>query len=182
MTRGILVALAFLAGAAAASGQTIKEREVVGSGGYIQARSGLTELSGTIGQPVIGIVSTTQNRLSQGFWLPIALSTTSVDDGGHAIGNADVSNYPNPFTTSTTFRFQTPYEGPVTIRVYDMVGNLVRTLTGEFNLAGAQEMTWDGRDEQGGPLSSGSYIYEVQGMSALDGRPMQRVQRLQIVR
>ncbi len=184
MIRRIPVVTAlFLVGIAAATAQTQLPWYVVGSGGQIGAVSGQRLLSGTIGQVVIGTVSTTGgSRLSQGFWLPLSDTTVSVNENPADYSLAtDVRNYPNPFSAATTIRFDNPVEGTVIVRVFDLTGNLVRTLTAELSLAGGQEILFDGQTDSGAPLGSGTYLYEVRG-TGLDGRPLLRVQRMTIVR
>lgn len=185
MTRGFLLAVLVMAATVyTASAQDRLARQVIGSGGIIGAPAGGRVLSGTVGQVVIGIVNNTAapgDRLSQGFWLPL-LEAVSVDEGDPSSSTQTVSNFPNPFQSSTTIRFDAPLEGDVTVRVFDMVGNLVRSMTGQVALTGAQELLFDGLDTQGNPLASGGYIYEVTGTSALTGKAFNGVGRMQIVR
>jgi hypothetical protein len=184
MNRRILVGLAtLLVTGTVLSAQTRLPWYVVGSGGNVGAVSGQRALSGTIGQAIIGIVATTNgSRLSQGFWLPLNDTLVGVDEGteNYSLAN-DVQNYPNPFSSITNIRFTNPIEGSVTVNVYDLTGNLVRTLRAELSLAGGQEIVFDGLTENGAPLGSGTYIYEVRG-TGLDGRPFLRVQRMTILR
>lgn len=155
--------------------------QVLGSGGAIASVSGQVLLSGTIGQPIIGIGVQGQSRISQGFWLPI-VDPTSVDEDRVNERSLGVSNFPNPFTNGTTIRITAPIEGALTIRVFDLVGNLVRTLDAVVSMTGGQDVYFDGLDNMGQPLGSGAYMYEVSGRSAVDGQPVYRIQRMQIVR
>mgnify|MGYP001217342941 CR=1 FL=1 len=173
----------FCIAATAALAQTQLPWSVVGSGGGIGAQAGQRLLSGTIGQPLIGIVAVTNgSKLSQGFWLPIpdTLVSVSESDGGTQLA-ADVTNYPNPFSSTTTIRFSTPLEGAIQVNVYDLAGNRVRSIRTELSLAGGQEIVFDGLTDNGAPLGSGTYLYEVTGIG-LDGQPFRKIQRLTIVR
>jgi hypothetical protein len=67
-------------------------------------------------------------------------------------------NHPNPFNPATVIRYAVPTQSYVTIRVYDVLGRLVRTLVSQSLKAGFHSVTWDGRDENGHPLSSGVYL------------------------
>lgn len=184
MNRHVLVTISvLLIACSGAVAQTQRPWYVLGSGGHIGAISGGRVLSGTIGQTVIGIVSTTDgSRLSQGFWLPLADTTVSVDESSDPTSLAsDVVNYPNPFSSSTTIRFLSPIEGTVTVRVFNINGELVRTIQTELSLAGNQEVLFDGLSASGSPLGSGTYLYEVSG-TALDGNHFRRIQRMTIIR
>ena len=71
-----------------------------------------------------------------------------------------VGNYPNPFQSSTRIQLdvQQIEATAVTIRIYDTAGRLIRTLEAPINGPGLLEIDWDGRNEAGIPVSSGSYI------------------------
>ena len=70
-------------------------------------------------------------------------------------------NYPNPFNPETQIRFDLPTAGPVQLRIYDMLGRVVRTLVNQRLQAGVHVMRWDGRDQNGRPVASGIYFYEL---------------------
>lgn len=68
-------------------------------------------------------------------------------------------NYPNPFNPSTTIRFGLPRAGDVTLLIYNLRGQLVRTLVSESYAAGYHNVVWDGKDESGLTLASGMYVF-----------------------
>ncbi len=73
-------------------------------------------------------------------------------------------NYPNPFNPSTTIEFEIlEAAGPadVTISIYNLMGQKVRTLVDAKMNSGSYTITWDGRDELGGIAPSGIYFYEL---------------------
>lgn len=181
--RGLATTFILLSAMYTASAQTQRPWYVLGSGGTVGAVSGQRVLSGTVGQTVIGWGSVTSgSKLSQGFWLPLADTALSVDESSNGSSlAADVVNFPNPFSSSTTIRFLSPIEGSVTVRVFDVTGNLVRTLQTELSLTGSQEIMFDGLSDIGAPLGSGTYLYEVSG-TGLDGSHFRRIQRLTIIR
>ncbi len=67
-------------------------------------------------------------------------------------------NIPNPFNPATSIRYTIPLESIVTIRIYSLSGELVRTLVNRTEPAGVREVTWDGRNDSGAPVSSGIYF------------------------
>jgi flagellar hook assembly protein FlgD len=156
---------------------------VIGSGGTISAQGSQRVLSATVGQAIIGRSAITSgNSISQGFWLPLN-TTTNIDDEATTGGEGSVvSNYPNPFSSSTTIRFQTPIEGPVTVRIFNLVGNLVRTISAELSAAGQQDILFDGRSDDGSPLAAGTYLYDVSLKSSITQDATRTVQRMSIVR
>ncbi len=70
-------------------------------------------------------------------------------------------NYPNPFNPSTSVKFQVPKTSDVTIKVYDMLGQEVRTMFSGEVLRGNYTVEWDGLNDAGQQMSSGSYIYRM---------------------
>jgi len=68
-------------------------------------------------------------------------------------------NAPNPFNPTTTIAFDMPRDGHVDLKVYAVDGRFVRTLVNETRTAGSHRITWDGRDDQGHAMPSGTYFY-----------------------
>ncbi len=74
---------------------------------------------------------------------------------------AVLPNEPNPFNPLTRIRYVAPREGHLSLRVYDLRGQLVRVLVDGPVAAGPGEAAWDGADDRGGAVSSGVYFYET---------------------
>lgn len=68
-------------------------------------------------------------------------------------------NYPNPFNPSTTIEFQLPEAAHVSLVIYNMLGQKVRSLVNQRMEPGYYRRVWDGRDDRGIRVSSGVYIY-----------------------
>jgi hypothetical protein len=82
-------------------------------------------------------------------------------------------NHPNPFNPSTTIRFTAPTRGEVGVRVYNLKGQLVRTLFDQVVEGGvATSVKWDGKDELGTAVSSGVYLYQVKGSGFSETKKM----------
>jgi len=70
-------------------------------------------------------------------------------------------NYPNPFNPQTTIAFTLKDRGGVSLKVYSVNGELVRTLVNENRAANSYKVTWDGRNDAGSTVSSGVYFYKL---------------------
>jgi len=70
-------------------------------------------------------------------------------------------NYPNPFNNETLIKFNLRKSAEVTLVVYNILGQKVRTLLKGRLDAGPQSVSWDGKDEKGNDLSSGIYFYQL---------------------
>ena len=70
-------------------------------------------------------------------------------------------NFPNPFNPSTEIRFDLPNESIVTLAVYNLIGQKVKTLNSENLLPGYHSILWDGKDDMGNQVSSGMYFYSI---------------------
>jgi hypothetical protein len=71
-------------------------------------------------------------------------------------------NYPNPFNPVTTISFVLPSSGHVSLAVYNADGALVRTLVDETLSQGQKTYSWNGRDDNDNPVSSGVYFCRIQ--------------------
>jgi hypothetical protein len=70
-------------------------------------------------------------------------------------------NHPNPFNPSTTFSFDLHHAGHAELVVLDARGRHVRTLVDRVCPGGTTSITWDGTDDRGRPLPSGTYLYRL---------------------
>ena len=70
-------------------------------------------------------------------------------------------NFPNPFNPSTNLVVDVPKVSDVTVKIYNMLGQQVRTLFAGQMQPGSQTMTWDGKNEVGKTVASGTYIYRM---------------------
>ncbi|MFN2456644.1 MAG: type IX secretion system sortase PorU [Chitinophagaceae bacterium] len=97
-----------------------------------------------------------------------------------------VLNYPNPFTTTTTFWFE--HNKPaadlqVKVEIFTVTGKLVKTLRQTINNKGnrSSDVVWDGRDEYGDKVGRGIYLYRL-GVHGADGKKAEKLERLVIIR
>jgi len=81
-------------------------------------------------------------------------------------------NYPNPFNPSTTIRYALAAPTSVRLKVYNSLGQHIKTLVDASQAAGAQEVIWDGTDHANQPASAGTYIYELATEHSTLQRPM----------
>jgi hypothetical protein len=76
-------------------------------------------------------------------------------------------NYPNPFNPGTRIQYTLKKRGHVTLHIYNVLGEKVKTLLDRDQPAGFYQMDWNGKDDNGKDISSGLYFYklEVSGFS-----------------
>ncbi|MEJ2636250.1 MAG: M6 family metalloprotease domain-containing protein [Calditrichia bacterium] len=79
-----------------------------------------------------------------------------------ASGFGIIGNYPNPFNPATTIRFMLENNSGVTLNIYNVAGQKVRTLPAGNLSAGLNEVKWDGRSDDNQALGSGFYIAVLQ--------------------
>ena len=72
------------------------------------------------------------------------------------------NNYPNPFNPATTIKYALPQAADVELTVYNVVGQVVRTLVAEHQSAGRYVVEWDATNDNGHSLSSGMYFYRLE--------------------
>ncbi len=71
-------------------------------------------------------------------------------------------NFPNPFNPDTTIKYDLAESADVTLQIYNVLGQVVRTLVvSEAQNAGRYQIRWNGMDDRGVPVSSGIYFYQI---------------------
>jgi hypothetical protein len=96
------------------------------------------------------------------------MRTTSVEQSGSGIPTefALDQNYPNPFNPATTIHFAVPKGGPVSLKVYDLLGREVATLVSQELGAGYFTVRWQAE------VASGTYVYRLQAGEFVESKKM----------
>ena len=83
-------------------------------------------------------------------------------------------NVPNPFNPTTRIAFELPRSADVELQVFNVAGRRVRTLLDDHKSAGIHEVVWDGLDDRGVAMPSGTYFYRIR----VDGNRLTRKMQL----
>lgn len=75
------------------------------------------------------------------------------------------NNYPNPFSTTTTFNFFLKRSSPIEFIIYDLYGKKVKIFQRQFMKSGLQQFVWDGTDIQNKKVAPGVYTYQLKSNS-----------------
>jgi hypothetical protein len=103
----------------------------------------------------------------------ITTSIVSVEDAQALPSSFGISqNYPNPFNPTTSIEFAIPEASQVSLEIYNLLGQRVRTLVHGYVPAGYLSTQWDGLDQNGNELSSGTYIYRLETVEASFSKKM----------
>jgi hypothetical protein len=70
-------------------------------------------------------------------------------------------NYPNPFNPITRIAYGLPEQSQVTLRIYGVLGQEIKTMVDEDQGAGYHEVVWDGKNSDGAQVSSGVYFFKL---------------------
>ena len=81
-------------------------------------------------------------------------------------------NYPNPFNPFTIIDYSIGKRGMVTLKIFNSLGQKVRTLVASMQEVGMKSVTWNGLDDTGTPVSSGLYFYRLQFNNKVLSRKM----------
>jgi hypothetical protein len=81
-------------------------------------------------------------------------------------------NYPNPFNPSTTIKFNLARNDKVTLKIFNMLGQEVRTLVNEELNAGERSVEWNGKDNNGQAAASGTYFVKLETSAGTDSKKM----------
>jgi hypothetical protein len=107
------------------------------------------------------------------------LEFAGLDDGTTGVPESELDTsgaritlfgaYPNPARGGTSVSFHLGESAPVTLRVYDVSGRLVREITSEALPPGDHEVAWDGLNSSGRKAASGVYVYKLSSESEVTG-------------
>ena len=116
----------------------------------------------TFAPPIIRqAISTSLKALAESQMSTNGDDTSVGEQESRAESFALLANYPNPFNAETTIGFRLGAETDLSLHIFDAAGRFVRRITaGRFG-TGNFELTWDGRDDGGNPVSSGVYFYRL---------------------
>ncbi|MBD3287774.1 T9SS type A sorting domain-containing protein [candidate division KSB1 bacterium] len=81
-------------------------------------------------------------------------------------------NFPNPFNPETRIDYQLPKSAYVEIRIYNTLGQEIRTLLMENKDAGFHHIFWDGKDNSGKHVGTGTYFYQLKTDDSIDVKKM----------
>jgi FlgD Ig-like domain len=81
-------------------------------------------------------------------------------------------NYPNPFNPTTAIKFQVPKISDVSVKIYDMLGSEVRSLFSGQVQEGIHAIVWDGLNNEGVQMSSGTYLYRITAGQFIQSKKM----------
>ncbi|NIO02183.1 MAG: T9SS type A sorting domain-containing protein [Candidatus Latescibacteria bacterium] len=96
-------------------------------------------------------------------WIGNVIAEPVAIKPNHQFANSLAQNYPNPFNPRTTIKYSIKERAHVSVKIYSVTGQLVRTLVNERQKPKAEGYTiqWDGRNFAGDPVSSGVYFCKL---------------------
>ncbi len=109
-----------------------------------------------------------------GSTISVTVTVTSLVTGDPALPDrfSLSQNYPNPFNSSTIIEYDLPIPSIVTIDIYNMLGQKVRTLVDGNRVAGSYKVEWDGNTNGGRAAATGVYLYRIQASGFVKTKKM----------
>jgi len=95
-------------------------------------------------------------------WMGMGAGKPDITGGEVPTAYRLAQNFPNPFNPTTTIKFDMKAKGNVTIKLYNVAGQLVKTLVNDVKDAGSYTATWDGTNNNGSKVASGIYFYRME--------------------
>jgi hypothetical protein len=93
--------------------------------------------------------------------------SVNIRDRENSPGNFELfQNYPNPFNPSTMIRFNIPERSDVSIKVFNILGKEITTLSDKELSPGTFTIDWEARDSNGQLLPSGVYLIRLNAVNA----------------
>ncbi len=95
------------------------------------------------------------------------------DEANRLDGFSLAQNYPNPFNPTTTILYSLAKRSDISLKVYNVLGQTVRTLIpSQKQVAGQYQVVWDGRDDHGNSVATGIYFYRLKAGDFVKSRKM----------
>ena len=114
---------------------------------------------------IIGNVTVENEQTTEvNFNMTSTLPPVSIDDGTiphTSLFTPHLSNYPNPFNPTTTISFDLAQASNVSLIIYNIKGQKVKTLTTEFLKEGTHSVVWNGKNNSNKSVASGLYFYKL---------------------
>ena len=99
--------------------------------------------------------------------------TTQINETrGNTVEYELYNNFPNPFNPSTTIRYSIDSPEKISIKIYNVSGQLIKEINREHNQAGKYEVIWDGKNNFGQKVSSGAYFYQLTAGNYTEAKKM----------
>ncbi|MFQ5864409.1 MAG: FlgD immunoglobulin-like domain containing protein [bacterium] len=70
-------------------------------------------------------------------------------------------NYPNPFNAETVISYSVPVQSQISLSIYNITGQKIRSLVDEISTPGEFQVTWDGKNDEGKQVASGIFVYKL---------------------
>jgi flagellar hook assembly protein FlgD len=112
------------------------------------------------------------DRIGNNWTFNLKLKTVAGNESD--IRNIDMlySNYPNPFNPVTSIKFSLAEGKQTTLKIFNSLGQHVRTLVNGHRNAGSYIVQWDGTNDAGEKVSSGVYFYRLAAGGFLETKKM----------
>jgi hypothetical protein len=105
--------------------------------------------------------------------IPLKDIKKDLSSGSHIISKYHLGqNYPNPFNPGTHIPFQILKQGMVTIEIFNILGQRIKTLVNRMMLPGTYAVDWDGTNQHGRGVGAGVYFYRLRGNEFIDSKKM----------
>jgi hypothetical protein len=105
---------------------------------------------------------------STGYYVPL----TKAHVGSRPSTCTLLDNYPNPFNMETVISYSLSREVHVQLRIYNILGERVRTLVDAYQGPGPKRVRWDGKDDTGNEVTSGVYFYRIKAGAEVYAKKM----------
>jgi hypothetical protein len=91
-------------------------------------------------------------------------------------------NIPNPFKSSTMIRYFLPEESEIELKIYDLVGKEIRSLTDRLEKSGYHEISWNAANNSGNAVASGMYVVSLRAKGVRTDKEYMQLLKILLVR
>jgi hypothetical protein len=160
--KGICSGAALLLLVATAASQDIQLHTFSFETGFSVSSVSNTQIRATVSEPVVGITKGSSFAISSGFLVDFKV----IDLGTFPRVYTLMQNFPNPFNSTTTIRFDLPSATNVSLKVYDLLGREIASLAQGYLEAGYHQVPWKAN------VASGIYFYRLRTEEFVETKKM----------
>ena len=81
-------------------------------------------------------------------------------------------NYPNPFNPATTIQYSISHSGTISLEIFNLLGQKIKTIVNEFQPIGTYSIRWDGKSDDNKITASGIYYYRLRANEFISTKKM----------
>ena len=113
---------------------------------------------------------------------PTVAETNFVSKSSGAVFIEQMLPYPNPMSDGGHFTFIITEDSDITITIYTLTGRKIKTIKQLNSLTGYNQISWDGKDDDGDEIANNTYFYKIKAKQLINSKITEKIGKLIILK